>query len=383
MRVALASLLNPVHHPRLYEKEARTLAQAGYEVHVIGRSIPELPPSEQHLRIHPIELPNFRRGARRKATQEIGQLVSELAPDVLHVHTWELLAAARPFARRGGQVVYDVHEDYVANLKADTTRPAWQRCLAARYVRWVETRAMPHLAGLVLAEAGYDTLFPGATVPRVLVPNTFQAARMAETWQRPFPPEWPLLVQTGNMAERWGVFQALDLWAALNQEQPVGLVLAGHAPAPAVLARVKSRIAHSGHPNRVALVGGSEYVSPREIQAIQQQADVLLALYTPVEALQGRFPTKFYEGMAAKRPTLFTDFPEWLAANNRQAFGVAVSHQETEAQVKAVQSILANRAAWLEKLTAIPAEAYVWEAHGAPELLAFYAQLTSSGKASA
>ena len=96
---------------RVFHRECLTLAEAGYEVHLIARSARHEAYSNRSVAIHPLPDPKSRqeRLARRWS---VARMAASLCPDLYHVHEPELLgpvlAVAGPHP-----LVWDVHESYL------------------------------------------------------------------------------------------------------------------------------------------------------------------------------------------------------------------------------------------------------------------------------
>ena len=113
---------------RVFHRECVTLAEAGYEVHLIARSARHEAHSNRAVSIHPLPDPKSRqeRLARRWS---VARMAASLCPDLYHVHEPELigpvLAVAGPHP-----VIWDVHESYLAllfGLPIPTTGTLWWR----------------------------------------------------------------------------------------------------------------------------------------------------------------------------------------------------------------------------------------------------------------
>jgi|GEM_PF-4299936 len=106
---------------RVFHRECVTLAEAGYEVHLIARSARHEAHSNRAVSIHPLPDPKSRqeRLARRWS---VARMAASLCPDLYHVHEPELigpvLAVAGPHP-----VIWDVHESYLDVLRTVTGSP--------------------------------------------------------------------------------------------------------------------------------------------------------------------------------------------------------------------------------------------------------------------
>ena len=114
-RVVILASQHPYNDKRVFVREARSLAAAGYEVHIIARA----DESEVHDRVFVHALPNgsgyMARVARLRRLYQIGL---SLQGDILHCHEIDSCIVALKLRRhlRNAKVIFDVHEDYVGRL---------------------------------------------------------------------------------------------------------------------------------------------------------------------------------------------------------------------------------------------------------------------------
>ena len=87
-RVLHLSVVHKPDDPRIYERECRTLAEAGYEVMYM---VPGASPGRDDAGVLLTPLPERGRSTRFLSSVEITKALRALKPDVLHVHDPELL----------------------------------------------------------------------------------------------------------------------------------------------------------------------------------------------------------------------------------------------------------------------------------------------------
>jgi hypothetical protein len=403
-RIVFWTVLNALDHPRVVQKEACTLARAGFEVHVHAQALagqakpPE--PLPDGLVLYP--LPRFGRSSVRRlvaGVQLLGRLPART--DILVVHAPELLPfawLARLWHRCA--VVYDVHEDFATDWQHRPGLRPWVARGAAWGIRRLEGWARRWLSGAVYAEACYaDRLGLGARaiVVRNAVPppgpTDTQAYHFART-------DGSLLwVHTGTLSPDWGLHEAVELTLAFNRraDDPTGLRatlwLVGGTANPTQLQAFEHWLDHRLPPEAstdTAVVptapegcvvrswGAVRLLRPAQggllphalIQAAQHQADAVLALYRPTPSVQHKVPTKFYEAAALGKTLLFTALPDWLALNDRHRLGIAVDTRlPPEAQAERLAQAWPHR----PPHTRVDPAFWSWEAE-AERLVAFYRQ---------
>lgn len=366
------TLLNPAAHSRIFYKMAQAQARAGYKVAVIGLAQQVLPHTQDGVHIIPLG-PHSRQvfgylGRLRLAARLLWLLWRHPARAV-QAHTPEalpgllLLRLLRRFA-----LVYDMHEDYWQNLRADG------RYMQALLARGAERLARPRLAQVLYAEQCYVNVLDMPTGRFQVIEN--KHSNTAILPRIDLPPAWlglPLLVYSGSISRAWGVFRALDLWEELNKSAPVALAIVGYCYNRKLLHHVERRLQRSPYKDLGRLVGGAHYVPHPTVLAWQQQATAVLALYDPAPHIRDKVPTKFFEAMGQRRPLLFTQSPHWTALNKRYHFGVPLPHNNTRfAAIRTWQHIQAHFTTCYD--IPLAPEHFLWH-HEAERMLAFYHQL--------
>ena len=134
---------------RVFHKECRTLAEAGYEVHLIASAGKFTRPPENGIIFHPLKKCQNRleRMGRR---HKVADMAAQIRADLYHVHEPELLGPMLGKAN-GTPVVFDVHESYLDVL----SHRSWIPNLVRPVVKWLwdrsEKRLIKHCRALVTA----------------------------------------------------------------------------------------------------------------------------------------------------------------------------------------------------------------------------------------
>ena len=174
----MLTVLNPALHARIFYKEATALARAGFQVVVIGQCGTDQDTEEQdNPRVIPIQ-PFGRKSWRRLFVPvRILAKVIKLKPRVVHLHSPELLPYV-PLLRvlTNAKLVYDMHEDYAANLQAGVGWPWPINGILAWLVRGTEKLMLRALAAVVYAEDAYNDILNAET--KALVIRNKHDARM-------------------------------------------------------------------------------------------------------------------------------------------------------------------------------------------------------------
>ncbi|HYD64542.1 glycosyltransferase [Azospirillum sp.] len=299
-RVVHMSSVHSWKDPRILLKQCASLAQAGWEVHLVVANGPG--GTVDGVRIHVVPGAAGRLGRMTRTAFRVWRRALALDADIYHLHDPELVPWGLLLRARGRRVVYDVHEDYVTGIAQAPYLPRPVARLAGRLYGALERLAAPAF-DIVIAEAYYARRFPRG-VP-VLNHPRLDAFRDAAFDGREAPAGGVRLLYTGNVTEGRG---ALLHAAALAALPDAHLHFAGRCPA-ALAERI---IRAAGGPERVSFDGIDAYVPfERMLDTYRQPWTAALALFPDSPHYREKELTKLFEYMAAGLPLLCSDFPVW------------------------------------------------------------------------
>jgi hypothetical protein len=191
LRIVHLSIVHRPDDPRIFERECRTLADAGHAVtYVVPAPVPGGSP-------HGVDfwaLPQRPRSRRLLNTTEILRAVRTLKPHVVHFHDPEILAILPVLRRLVPRLVYDVHEYHHLELAQKYYLPERVRPHAPKAAAAAQRTALRLVDGLVaVVDDQFDDLGPRPAL-RVTLPNYPRFTRFAEPEARggrPGPPPLP------------------------------------------------------------------------------------------------------------------------------------------------------------------------------------------------
>jgi glycosyltransferase involved in cell wall biosynthesis len=146
-RVAVLSSVHEALDPRIFHKQSRTLAAAGFEVHLLARH--DRDEVRDGVSIHALPHPRSR---RQRPVQWLRLLwrTLRLRPAAVHIHDPELLPLLLVLKRLTGVVaIYDAHEYYAQEVARRAWIPGPLRRPAARLTHLVETLAARRIDAVV------------------------------------------------------------------------------------------------------------------------------------------------------------------------------------------------------------------------------------------
>ena len=167
--------MTTVHQPddvRIFAKECRTLAELGYDVHLVAASASsEVLRDGVHVRGVGALASSSRLVRMTRTVAEVLRTARALDADVYHLHDPELIPAGLVLKRDGKRVVYDAHED----LPADILDKAWirrrLRIPVSRLAERLERFAAERFAAVVTATPSIHDRFSEYRCRTVVVSN--------------------------------------------------------------------------------------------------------------------------------------------------------------------------------------------------------------------
>lgn len=376
MRVTHISIIHRPLDNRIFRKQCRALARAGYDVHlVIGGA-----PAEEidGVRLHSVADDDHRPPFRRQGARFLraSRWAWQLRPSVYHLHDPHLIPLGLLLKLSGARVVYDVHEDFPAHARSKLfAHPLRGRLKALLWIglEWCARRA---LDGFVCASPALAEKFPPAntTVVHNFPPIREFALAEADSTPPPYSERDNRLIYVGNIREIrgfWEMAQALEL---LPDDLDCRLRMIG-AFRPPELARNARRLEAW---SRMEFTPWQPHpVVVRELLMAKVGLILLHPLPNHDDAIRSN---KLFEYMAAGIPVIAPDFPAWRRIVLGAGCGLVVDPRDPEAIAAGIEHLLrhpeAAEAMGLRGRAAVDAE-FNWDGD-VPRLLSLYRRLAGT-----
>lgn len=390
-RVAhLSSHHQPVDN-RIFQRECRSLADAGYHVHFVVRNAADevrsgvqivavKPPRNRLERVTITAYNVFLRALRTKA-------------DIYHLHDPELIPWGLLLRLLGKTVVFDVHEDFAQAAGVRSWIPKPLRGLVARSWKgaaWLASR----LFHIVIAERYYARSFPTSVKVlnyphlersealrsvdrtaqqldrvRLIYAGSTTLSRGAELHARLATLLPGCLIHfCGNMSK-----QTADAIRGASGDATIGVMAEDGK-----ISWERRSLRPEPEVSTIILEGIDYYVSDRMVAALKEPWTAGLSIFPFSEHYYEKELTKFFEYMAAGLPLIVSDFPNWRAIVESGECGFAVDPARLGDAVDRINWLQANPATRLA-MGANGREAvetrYSWDSQR-QNLLDFYGRLT-------
>jgi glycosyltransferase involved in cell wall biosynthesis len=363
--------LAPAHatfDTRVFVKECRTLADAGYQVSLVVRH--DRAESVDGVRIVP--LPPWRSRAGRFIANPWRCLRIALREraDLYHFHDAEMLPVGALLALLGRTVVYDSHEDLPRLARDRVWIPRPLRSVASWLVALVERLVTPLFAAVVSAEDEGAKRFGGE---RVVVIRNYVLRDEFDTTE---PVDWAsrrnTMIYVGAMSHQRGAVEMVEVVEALA-DIDARLTLIGTMNVSGLEAELRalpgwSRVDYLGFGDRATVM--------KELA----RARVGLVLWHPTRKhAEGAVPVKLFEYLAAGIPVIASDFPAIREVLGPCDVGVLVDPLDVDQIAEVARQLLADPARAAEmgrKGRELVRDHYTWDSQ-APLLLDLYRRILS------
>lgn len=349
---------HPVSDTRIFVKEARTLAGAGYQTAILGPSdVPANRQVKEFVQVYTLKRPQNRFARFTTFARKLYRTAVFINPQIVHIHDPDLILIAWLMKRRGIKIVYDVHEDFPkAILSRSWLGPRIVRNLIAKCLVKLEQNAAIWLDGIVLADTQLTRRFP---IERSVVVRNYLDMR---EWKAPFLSErdhvQPLkCIYVGDISEPRGLTRMCDaIQEATASGLNASLELIGH-----VSQTQKEAIAnHPAAPHIVVHGWGTR----SEVASKLARSNIAFCLLEPNPAYREALPVKVLEYIASGLSVVATDLPRlrqeslledaiqfvpWDAPSGTLANAISKAGAADKEQRQRMQAIVNKHYNWLSE----------------------------------
>jgi glycosyltransferase involved in cell wall biosynthesis len=368
---------------RIFHKECRTLAQAGFRVTLVA-------PGDYVRRVQDgVEILGVSRAISRRQRiavwREILARVRLLQPDLVHFHDPELLTLVPALrAALGSQtpLIYDVHEYFVDSFAHKVWIPPALRGFSGRSAALLERRLGRTVDGLVFVVEEQASFYTGWRAARTVVHNYPIAASFgpavgnADVQRGAFT-----MIHLGSLFARRGIMTMLEAMPAIVAEASnARLILGGNFESGDFRRQVHDFIAAHDLGDHVRLVKWIDYDA---LGATLARAD---AGWVPMPRIRQyerpNVPTKLLEFMLAGLPVVTSDNPHAADFVKEAEAGLVVTADDPAAHAAAMLELYRHpeaRRAMGARGRALVLDRYTWEQEGA-KLIAFYEALLQKAR---
>ncbi|HEV7236987.1 MAG TPA: glycosyltransferase family 4 protein [Ktedonobacteraceae bacterium] len=328
--------LTSAHSPldvRIFHKECRSLARAGYEVIVLGNHA-----CNQTVDSVKLQGLGTTRGRLQRMTVKMAGMCKaavEAVADVYHIHDPELLAVGLALRTVGKRVIYDIHEDLPRTMLLKAYIPRFLRKPLMWSVERVENAAARRMSGLIAATPALADRFRPIHPNTTVVNNYVMLDEFIPATRSEWKTRDPAVVYYGGLSEERGIREMLAAMALLPDSLHVKLELGG-------CFYVKEQEAAFVAEPSWQYVNWHGELDRNGIASLLNKVQVGLVVLHPDKAYLTSQPTKLFEYMAAGIPVVASDFPLWRSIIEDAGCGLLVDPCNVRDIAAAIERLIRN-----------------------------------------
>lgn len=365
-KICIMSSAHPVFDIRIFHKQAKTLASAGYEVSLIVQHTKR--ETIDSIDIIPLSTPQNRFQRMFGLTFSVFRLAIKEKAEIYHFHDPELLPIGvllKLFTRK--KVIYDIHENYPEDIKLKQWIPKGLRPVVAKIYATLEKVMSKFLDGVIVVNGIIEDRFDDEKAIQIrnypILYTDYSNAKKGENNE-------VVVIYPGNLNKVRGIYELVKSLEYIDTDKKIKLVLYGKFASSKFEEEIRDLKGFS----RVDYRG---IVDHHTVWDNLMKSDIGVILFHPSSHSIGALPNKIFEYMSAGLPVISSNFSFWediVIGNN---CGVMVDPQNSEEVAKAIEYLAENpklrkqmgingREAVLKK--------YTWENEG-KRLVAFYEKI--------
>ena len=312
-KVCILTSVHQVFDVRIFHKEAKSLAKAGYDVALIAQHGKD----EVVDGIKIIAIPKPHNRFSRMLMTGIRILISAFKQkaDIYHFHDPELIPVGVVLKLLGKKVIYDVHENLPEQIMGKHYIPFWMRRPIAILVQFIEQIASTVFNYIFVAtdsiEKNFDRHKSAITIRNFPILNSSKT----HTINGDSNTHNHVLIYTGGLTEERGITNVINSLEYIDCD--LELILLGEFETKVYGDKVRSLKGF----NKVRYLGKLDFI---EIDKYYNQANIGVVCLQPIGRYKISLPTKLFEYMEAGLPVIASDFPLWKKIINGSRCGISV-----------------------------------------------------------
>jgi len=333
-KVCVLTSAHPPFDIRIFHKECKSLAAAGYDVILLAPG--ERDQIVDGVRLRAIPKSHTRLGRMTRTVRRIYREALKQAADVYHFHDPELIPIGLLLRLRGRKVIYDVHEDLPRCMPYKPYLPRWVGRFAARIVELLENGAARVFSGVVAATPVIATRFCRLNKRVVVVHNYPLMSELALAPDAAWETREPTIAYAGSsVSVQRGALEMVRAMGLLPPDCAATLSLAGPFSPPSL----REELASEPGWKRVQVCGVLDRAG---VVSLLQRARAGFVLQRPEPNAMAGKPIKMFEYMAARIPVISADFPLWRQIVDGAGCGLCVDPLNPEKIAEAIHYLLAH-----------------------------------------
>jgi glycosyltransferase involved in cell wall biosynthesis len=370
IRIAHLTSVHPRFDTRIFLKECRSLAAAGYGVSLVvadgkGDEVVD------NISIHDVGNARGRLDRMLGATRRVFAKAKALNADIYHFHDPELIPIGLKLKRLGKRVIFDSHEDVPKQILSKEYLSTPVKWLISRVIAVYERFASRRFDAIVAATPFIRDKFLKINAQTLDINNFPMLGELASDTEAGIASKERRICYVGGIGILRGIREAVRAMEQVTSG--IRLQLAGTFSEDGIEAEVKT------YPGW-ASVDQLGFLNREQVRALMARSVAGVVTFLPAPNHLDAQPNKMFEYMSAGLPVIASNFPLWREIIEGNDCGLCVDPLDTNAIARAVDFLAAHPERAREMggngLRAVMAR-YNWEIEE-QKLLALYGKLSAS-----
>ncbi len=333
--VLIASSLKPAKDARAYWRLGQTLRETNkYDLNFIGFSSKAVlnPQNDRFF----ISITNTKsRLERIVSIFRFFKYCLIVKPKILICCTWEYLIPAKMLKSfLGFRIIYDVQENYLANLDLIPNRSTWK----LNFAKWLieKSEGTKGIDYYFLAEKCYQDEMPNKN-PFVILENKYNGPKYLPKPSVVYNEREVFeFLLTGTITPAYGTEEGIQFFLQVLERFPESkLRVFGHVTLEYFGKNLLDQ--YKNHP-QISLELSPDPIHHTEVLDAIYETDFLLLPYPNHKALARKIPSKLFEAGALNTAVIIQENPTWTDFVISHKMGLSVDFQNTEEAVSEFNS---------------------------------------------
>lgn len=299
IKTCILTSAHPALDVRIFYKECKSLAHAGYEVTLVA-------PHRESQRLDGVAIKAVTPATGRlerffQTTAAVYRAAIAVDADVYHFHDPELMGIGLLLRARGKKVIYDIHEDLPLTVSYKPYVPKWLQRPLAKVLATMESIATRRFSGLIAATPEIAARFSRHSNVAVVQNYPIREEFPKEDTGTSQPCDYVTYVGL-RITKARGAEEMIRALALLAESLPIRLKLAGTIEPSSLLQQLEAAPGWQSteYLGSLGRAGVSEVI---------RNAIAGLVVLHPEPNYVNSHPVKLFEYMCAGIPVIASDFP--------------------------------------------------------------------------
>ena len=329
MKICHLTSVHPAFDTRIFHKEVKTLARAGYDVTLIvqhdkneivdGIKIIALPkPKNRFERFVKLDYLLYKKAFEQKA-------------DIYHFHDPELIPWVLKLKKKtGAKIIYDVHEIVEKQILSKYWIPKIFRKLIATIVNKYEKWAAKKIDYIITATPNIKINFKQNNILDI---KNYPIIANFQNIKTKKQKNYTELIYVGKLSNLRGIRKSIESLKYINPKHKVKLKLIGSFPDK----KFEKEIKKMPEWNNIKFL---TWCSQEKVYQNLLHSDIAIACLLPIERFRKNIGLKIYEYMASYLPIIASNFPLWKKIIKGNHCGICVNPLNPKEIAKAIEYLI-------------------------------------------